>query len=142
MGTYDTYKTDSKLEEEGTWVTMGDNSRVKIRRLSSNIARKAYDTAQKPFQGVIRAANARGRQLPRDVDRTIVRDTLLNGVITEWEGTTNVEGVVTPFSNKLEAEKILIDLPDYAAEIWTAANDLDNFKKVSMEEAAKNSDAG
>lgn len=141
MGTYDTFKTDPDLEENGAWVSFSDGSKWKLRRLTSEAGREAYNKSQRPFTGVIRAANARGKLVPLVLDRQIVRGAMLNGLVVDWEDVTDESGVKLPF-NKINLERILKDLPECQNEAWMGCQELANYRIEEMAEAAKNLQAG
>lgn len=138
MGTYDVFKTDSALEEDGAEITLTDGSKWKLRRLSSKAGREAFQKAQRPFQGMLRSANIRALPIPPEIDRAIVRNALINGIVVGWEGVTDVDGNALSFT-KENCEKVLTDLPDLAAEAFAAAGELANYRAATLSEAAKNS---
>lgn len=140
MGTYSSYKTDQKLELEGSWYTAEDGSRWKLRHLASKPAFDAYNLARKPYLGLIRQAEVRGMRIPIEMDQKIVVDALVAGMVVGWSGVTNEQDDEIEF-DKTVLRKVLSDLPNLAAELLRAAGDFHNYLESLKTEEIKNSSA-
>lgn len=137
MGTYSTYKTDKKLENEGAWVTLADGSEWKIRRGTSNASQTALRNAQKPHQTLIRQCEMRGDPLPEAIQDEININWVANGLVTDWKGVTDENE--EPLNYATEAcKKVLGDLPDVMMEILLASGRSAQYRAASLSDAEKN----
>lgn len=136
MGTYDLYRTNRDLEEEGTWVTMADGSRWKIRRAKSKKAQHVREQVENKLLGPARAR--RYRKVSDELETKVNVEWLARGVVIDWEGVTGPDGQDLP-CNVDNCIQVLTDLEDLALDVVNASADIQNFKDEEDEEDAKNS---
>ncbi len=139
MGTYDKYRTDRDREETGVWVTMLDGSRWRLRRANSMAARKALRDAQRPYELLIRQAEARGEDMPEEILDRINLDYSVYGIVTGWEGVTGPDGQPLTFTPDA-VRQILQDLPDLHLAVIRESGRTGNFASALEEAAEKNSE--
>ncbi len=117
------YQTDQKAEEDGKWFdSFGPDIAIKIRRFSSKKSQAVRTALEKPY-----VKTSRGGQLPEDVQEDILTSHLAEGIVVDWKGIYDLDGVEVPFSVGA-AKNLFAQLPDLAREVVLLSINMDNFK--------------
>jgi hypothetical protein len=128
------YAVDSVKEEDGVWQEWDEGISFCIRRLSSDIAQKAREDAEKPH--VIKARNG---NLSDEVKEDIGIRQLAFGIIADWKGITDENGQEIPYSGEAAYEIFKDDsLKDVRGFIVQTSLDRDLYKKEADEAALGN----
>jgi hypothetical protein len=127
------YSTSRELENDGVWVTLGDDIQVKIRRANSKKSKDVRKRLEKPYLSMIRRDT-----LPDNVQEQIVAKHVAEGILIDWKGMTDDEDKELPFS--LEAAvKLCTDYPDFRDDVINLAVEAGTFKAQVLEDTRGNS---
>jgi hypothetical protein len=141
---YDTFETDSNLEQNGVWLDYGD---FRMLIASAGQGNKNYVRyAEKKLKPVRQAMNAgalsneRSLALMADIySKTIVLNWEVRGEDGEWsQGIEDKEGNIIPF-NQENVEEAFHNLPRLFMDVQEQAQSLSNFRRAELEEETKNS---
>ncbi len=144
MGMYDTFETDSNLEQNGVWLDYGD---FRMLIASAGQGNKNYVRyAEKKLKPVRQAMNAgalsneRSMALMADIySKTIVLNWEVRGEDGEWsQGIEDKEGNIIAF-NQENVEEAFHNLPRLFMDVQEQAQSLSNFRRAELEEETKNS---
>jgi hypothetical protein len=124
------FKADSKKENEGVWIPVGPDSRVKIIRLSSRRFRDAQKEKMLPYENIQRLNVLKDEQ-----QEILLAELVGETVILDWEGFTE-NGSVCPFSSE-NAVRVCKENRDFLMFIVEQASSLDNFRPPK-EQSEKN----
>ena len=136
MGTYRKFQQDSRLEQNGIELNLGEVGRFTIARAggsNQNFA-KAFKRLTQPYRRAIASGS-----LDDKTSQEILIAAHVEATILGWEGVTDESGNPLPFS-KENAKKLFTDLPELFEEIRRASEDAANFRAFVMEESAGNSE--
>lgn len=133
MSLYDRYGTNKNLEEEGTWMDMGDGVGFKIRRFRSKTVQEVKKKAERPYENILK----RGEEIPEDIATKLLVEQISKGVVVDWRGVQDREGKDMPFTYE-NAKTLFNDLPDLMLEIFQESVSRDRFKNQADEDAGKN----
>lgn len=131
------FHTDERLEEGGAWVMVNElyGLRIKVRRLRSEAAIKAYERITRELFGEMKLRK------PEDLDTsqslTILKRQLAESVLIDWEGVFDENGEEVPYSK--EAALAMMEMKDFREFVYQAANERDTFREKADEEGEKNS---
>lgn len=127
------YGTNTKLENEGSKIDLGDGLSVTITRLKNPQFRKMYANLTKPYERQMRQ-----NTLSEEIQNKILTQCLIETVVMNWSGLT-LDDKEIPYS-KENAYKILSDpeLADFRDLIVDLAGDAQNFREELLEESEKN----
>lgn len=130
---YHILATDTDTSEDGSWMKLGKDIEIKVRRYNSKKTRKVNDRLYAPYQRILKA----GGKLEEDTQDDINTRLLAEGVIADWKGITDKDGNKVDFSVEA-AIKLLNDLPDLKQMISSFSLDMTNYLKEKQEEVAGN----
>lgn len=117
------YATNDTLENEGTWMEVGDAKFLIARSGNKKYVRKlsrAVDRHKKLLDRKDDAAD----QMSDDIMVGVIAETVLLG----WEGVA-FKGEALPYS--LDNAKVLLAIKDFRRQIMELADDFDAFKAVA-----------
>lgn len=134
MGFHDRYHVDKAAEEEGTWVDLGDNVAVKVRRFTSAHSKAVRRKLEEPHAALARG----GQQLPDTILEEILIKQMALSLIVDWKGVPDDTG--QPLQATPENfEKVLREYPEFRNEIGSIVMDRATWKKQVRETDLKNS---
>lgn len=125
------FATDSKLEQDGVWVDLDDETSILIARMNNKKYRNALRRVLKPYKTQISA----GTIQPGKLDDLLVTP-LAAHVLLDWKGLT-VNGEPTEYSREA-AERVMQQFPDFRELVVTLASDMDLFRTADIEDDTKN----
>lgn len=136
MSLYNIYETDTKLENEGVWVSISKDIKVKVAALGNKAHQEILEKLLKPYKSQIRK-NLLDKELEEDIHVQAIAKTIL----IDWEGMTDRDGKPLPYSYE-NAYKLLTDekLKRFKGDILYLAKEAETFKTEEKEEAVKNSE--
>ena len=117
------FGTDKTLEEEGVWIEMSDNTSIKIARLNNPAFKQAASKLSKKNKIVDNFSKVRDEALIKIVSDTILLD---------WKNISD-EGNDIKY-NKDNAFKLLNKYHDFLDYVVEQSNDIENFRKIEIEE--------
>lgn len=126
------FGTNKSKEEEGTWLDVTDEIRVKIRRYRSRAARDAAKEFAKQY-----AASGK-RKLTPDQETELTTKVMAKAIIVDWEGVTDGDKAIPcTFENKFAilADEEMFDFREF---ISTAAMERELFAQELDEDAEGN----
>lgn len=126
---YSEYATNDTLENDGTWMDLGDAKFLIARagnKLYSRKLTKAVDRHKKLLDRKDDAAD----KLSDDILISVVAETVLLG----WEG-VSFKGAVLPYS--VDNAKTLLGVKDFRRQIMSLSEDFDAFKAVMEKESGE-----
>jgi hypothetical protein len=132
------FGTDNSLEEDGAWVEVNGfyGLKIKVRRLRSDAAMKAYERiVMDTFgEGKLRTPG----DINKDQSLNILKRQLAEAVIVDWTNLRDGEtGEEIPFSTEVALE--LMDVTDFREFVYQSANDSDTFREKADKDAEGNS---
>ena len=80
---HDRYFVDKNAEEDGTWVQMGADFWIQVRRGTSQHSKLIRKRLEEPHQALLRANNG---QLPDDVQEELLTKQMALSLIMNWKG--------------------------------------------------------
>lgn len=129
----DRFKSDKTAVEEGTWVDLGDDIHVKVRRLDSAASRMCRKKLEEPFKALLRM----NQELPEDVAEDLFTKQFSQAIIVDWRGVTDEGGnAIAP--NPDNIYKVLKEFPDFRDDILRIVMQRDTFKTLVREADVKN----
>lgn len=143
MGMYDTFETDSTMEQEGVFLDYGD---FKVRIAHAGQGNSKYVRyAEKKLKPVRRAmeagalGNERSMAIMIDIySKTIVLDWMVRDPEGDWKsGIESRDGKILPFTEENVAETLRA-LPNLFLDIQQQASSIANFRKAELEEDSGN----
>lgn len=137
MNFHDRFSSSKEAKEDGTWVDLGGEVKIKVRALDSVVSRAFRKKIEEPLQPLIRANNG---SLPDDKALEIMIKQLAGAVLVDWKGVTNEANENVPFTTET-AEKYLTKYEDFRQEIATIVTSRETWKKQVRLEDLGNSSA-
>ena len=134
------FKTDKSLESEGVWIPLptGDGE-IKIARIGNPEYKKLRSELERPYKKQI----AVGGSIPEKKQTEILIDCFSKTILKDWRNIPDWrlenedETKFVPFSVDVAAEA-LTDLEDFRNFVAEQALNLENYRAVKAEQAAKN----
>lgn len=132
------FGTNAALEEDGAWVEVNGlyGLKIKVRRLKSNAAQKAYEAivAEEFGEGKLRTV----KDITAEQSLKIQKRQLAEAVLLDWKNLRDSEtGDEIPYSKEIALE--LMEIGDFREFVFQAANERDTFKAANDAEAEGNS---
>lgn len=131
------FGTDERKEEDGAWVSVNEayGLRIKVRRIKSDTAVKAYDKIlkEKFGEGALRK--------PGDVTAEqyieVMKVQLATAVLIDWKNLRDADtGEEIPYS--LETSLALMEVRDFREFVYQAAEGRDSFREEEDKDAEGN----
>lgn len=119
------YKTDEKLEVEGTWIDYGDDGKFLIARLGNHKFNERHEALRKKYKG----------KLSNKQQKEITIQAMAETIFLGFEGITE-NGI--PLEDTLENRKKILSVRDVSDWIVEASRDMENFKAEQEKEDLKN----
>lgn len=129
MDIFTEYATNDTLENDGTWMELGDAKFLIARAGNKKYTRK-----------LTKAVNRHQKLLDRKDDAAdklsdeIMIDTIAETVLLGWEG-VSFKGAVMPYS--VDNAKTLLGVKDFRRQIMGLSEDFDSFKAVMEKESGE-----
>lgn len=131
------FGTDTSLEEEGAWVDVNVlyGLRIKVRRMRSDVALKAYERIVKETLGEGQLRK------PGDINDKqsleILKRQLAESILIDWENLRDSDtGDDIPYSAEVALE--LMEVKDFREFVYQAAMERETFRGESDEAAEGN----
>jgi hypothetical protein len=123
------FGTDKNLEEEGVWVDLGDESKIKIARMGNIKSRERATKLQK-------SAKLANKYSIDNFNEEDLADILAYSVIKDWKGIKdNGEDLPYSFEN---AKAMILKYRDFRDMVVELSTEMETFRKVDIEEGKKN----
>lgn len=133
MNIYETFETEKDLEKNGVVIDYGSFSFTVARAGGSNQKyNKVLESLTKPFRRAIETET-----MDNSKTEAILMEVYAKSVILGWSGVTDKKGKPLEFNVK-NCIEIFKDLPDLFKDIQSQSNKNVLFRKVIMEDEAKN----
>ena len=125
------FKADKKKEEEGVWIDIGEDARIKVARLNNEKYKNHFRRTTKPYRRQIRNGN-----LAEDVAERLLIDAMANTILLGWE---NLEEGGKAIKYSVEnAKRILSESVDFRDLVSDAAGEIESYRIEDLEEAKGN----
>lgn len=133
MGVYDSYRTETELEQGGVVLDFGDYS-VKIARAGGANLRfaRVFEALTKPFRRAIQ-----NETLSEDKAKDIAYQSYAEAIVLGWTNMKGRDGKEIPFS-KENVIALFRDLPEFFLTIQQEAQRISNFRREAQKDEAKN----
>jgi hypothetical protein len=125
------FKTDKKKEEEGVWIEIGEEARIRVARLNNEKYKNHFRRTTKPYRRQIRNGN-----LSEDVAERLLIDAMANTILLGWENLTE-DGKAIKYSID-NAKRILSESSDFRDLVADAAGEIEAYRIESLEESKGN----
>jgi hypothetical protein len=132
MKIFKTFGTDTKKEQDGVWIDLGDGGSMKIARMGNPDYIKEFQKITKPHRQAIRRGT-----LSEEVSQDLLVQAMAKHILLDWKGLKYNDGADIPYSVE-EAKKMLSSLKDFRDYVTEMANAAENFKEEVDQEAEKN----
>lgn len=123
------YAFDKGAYEEGTWVTLGNGIKIKVRSPQSAHSRAVRKKLEAPHASLTRG----GRELPDDVQEDLLIKQLSQSLIMDWKGVTEDDGTVIPATPE-NIERALRLYPFFRDDAGSVIGNRETFKTRVLEE--------
>lgn len=131
------FGTDSNLEEEGAWVDVNVlyGLRIKVRRMRSDVALKAYETIVKETlgEGQLRKPG----DINDEQSLEILKRQLAEAILIDWENLRDT-GTGDDIPYNVEVARELMEVKDFREFVYQAAMERETFRGESDEAAEGN----
>jgi hypothetical protein len=134
MSIYDLYGTDTSLENEGMWIGLKGDIKIKITYFGNKKNKSYLEKLRAPYKTQIRKGT-----LDPSIEEELTLKAMSRFVLVDWEGMTTQEGKELPYSVE-NAYQILKELPHFANEVADLSTSMDTFRAEQIEDAVKNSE--
>lgn len=118
------FATDTNLEEEGVWVDIGDNAKIKIARLGNSKSKEL-------FKAINRQQKIKKKYL-EDTPEEEVIPVLAKAILLDWDG-IKIKGEVLPYSYA-NAVKALTEYKDFRNLVLELSMEAETFRKQEIED--------
>ena len=134
MSTYESFRTDPKLEQEGIELDLGEAGQFQLARAGG--ANKRY---QKRLQALMRPHRRllQAGELPEEVAQKVLAQVYAECIILDWENVTGPDGEELKFSVE-NCVRLMLDLPDLFVTVRATAEDATLYRQVIREVDAGN----
>ena len=123
------YATNDSLENDGTWMEVGDAKFLIARSGNKSYARKLTKAVERHKKQLDRKDDAADK-LSDDIMIGVIAETVLLG----WEGVA-YKGEALPYT--VDNAKMLLGIKDFRRQIMELADDFDAFKAVAEKETGE-----
>jgi len=130
---FSTFATDIESEENGKWFELGEGAKIKLRSFQSERSQKVRESLEAPYLALKRS----GKGIPQGEQETLLIRQMAQAIIADWEGFTDEDDEVIPFSQKAAEEK-LTTYREFRNLVARLVTDDDAYKAEAKEEAEKN----
>lgn len=133
-GTYEQFKTDLRLEQEGITLDLGEAGKFLLARAGGSNKKfaKKFKDVSRPHRRAIQ-----NQSIDDETANQIMVESYADAVLMGWSGVTGSDGQPLEF-NRANAIKLLTDLPWLFEEIRRAAEDAALYRLEVREEDGKN----
>jgi hypothetical protein len=128
------YATDKVAEEEGVEVRLDDGCTIIVARANNRKFKAEMKRLMRPYRNQERRGT-----MDDDLRDSMTRKAVSKFVLLGWTGIT-LKGKKIPYSPE-KAEDLMKRSEDFENDVIDAATMMETFKKVDVEEGAKNSEA-
>lgn len=133
---YEKFETDNNAETHGIWVSTGTGERAPcflIAHIGASNKRYSKILAQK-----LKAVGGDPKLLSESEAESVMKDAFVEAVLLNWENVPARDGSLLEY-NRDNALSLLTELPKLYERLDFEARDFTNFKKSTLEKAAKKS---
>lgn len=117
------YQTDLKAEEEGVWVPLEDNGRIKVARQGNKRHAQFLTEAMAPYRSIL---GVPGAKLSDELATKISIEAMAKTILLDWDGIAQ-DGQELPYSVEA-AISILTDAPEFREIVFKASNTFETFR--------------
>jgi hypothetical protein len=132
MKIFKAFGTDTKKEQDGVWIDLGDGGSMKIARMGNPDYIKEFQRITKPHRQAIRRGT-----LSEEVSQDLLVQAMAKHILLDWKGLKYNDGTDIVYSVE-EAKKMLSSLKDFRDYVTEMANSAENFKEEVDQETEKN----
>ena len=134
------FKTESKLENEGVWLRIGTDvdtgvaQEIRVKYFGNPKAQRMLTNLREPYK-----KQFRNGEIPMDIEDDLYVRVLAKAVLVDWRGFLDNKQKEIVFSEEL-ALKYFRD-PDYKqfrGDVVLACSSLESFRNDEVEEGSKN----
>lgn len=130
MDIFASFGTDSKLEEEGTWVSLGGNAKILVGRAGNKKYGRLLSTLVEKNQTLLDTKTDEADE----VSDAIMIDVMANSILLGWEG-LSFKGEVLPYS--VDNAKTLLAVKDFRVLVAGHAKNVSNFRAAAESATSK-----
>ena len=129
MGTYESFATDSSMEQEGIWIDYGDAGSFRVARAggSNKNFTRSFQRLTKPHRKAIQAD-----AMNDDTPRAIMMEVFIESAPLGWKNVTGKDGQALTFSKK-NAKALFEDLPDLFGDLLNSSQNYSLYREYVME---------
>lgn len=129
MDLYKQFKTDERKEVEGVWIPLSTTARIKVARMGNPRYRDCIKRKKAAYRQT-------GIEIPSDVLEQMVRETVAETILVDWEGITT-DGQPVPYS-KETALTFCTDLQEFYNLVLSASDTMETFRAEAQATIEKN----
>lgn len=137
----DRYKTNKSAEEDGQWVSFGDEIQVKLRRINSKKSKEVRRRLEKPYAKVYRNGD-----IPESIQEELLNRQIAEAIVVDWKGVPDFEykeGELTVIPDKFldctedNVLRVIVAFPDFREDVMGAS-----LEKATFQDEARKADEG
>jgi hypothetical protein len=131
---YDLYETDTALENEGAWVEITSELKIKVAALGNKAHQEAIEKFFKPYK-----AQKRSNMIDDTLEEELHTKAIAKAILIDWQGMTDRKGKELPYS--FENAYFLLSDPAmrrFKNDVIMIAKEAETFKNKELEESVKN----
>lgn len=121
MDIFNSFATDNKLEQEGSWVSLDGKARILVARAGNKKYGRLLSTQVEKNKIALDAKTDEADDLSDD----IMIDVLANSILVGWEG-LSYQGVSLDFS--IENAKKLLGVKDFRLLVSNHSRNIENYR--------------
>jgi len=126
------FGTDKDLEEEGKWFDIGGEARIRVARFGNKKHKKTLDKLRAPYKPVL----LRGGDIPEDANDEIIKRSLSEAVLVDWEGLIDEKGNPIPYTPDA-AYQAFCQYSDFLDLVSRLALDANQYRVLIQEQTVK-----
>jgi hypothetical protein len=124
------FGTNKKLEEDGVWIDVGDNTQLKIARANNKKAQAYSKQIAKPYLAQIRFG-----KLPEEIYTKLAIEVAAECILLDWKNLEE-DGIAIAYS-KENAMRMLTDYSDFRDLVSSMAEERKTFQREVDEAVTK-----
>jgi len=121
MDIFKSFATDEKLEQEGTWISLGGDAKILVARAGNKKYGRLLSSAVEKNQVALDLKTEEAD----DLSDEIMVDVLANSILVGWEG-LSFKGEALAYS--VENAKTLLSVKDFRLAVSNHSRNIENYR--------------
>lgn len=134
MNIFDIYETDVSLEENGVWIALAKDVKVKVAAFGNQKHKDIIDRLFAPYK-----TQHRKGTLDKTIEEDLHTKAMAKTILLDWEGIVDKDGSVIPYSPDKAYELLSKEsMRRFKNDIVGLASEAETFRAQEIEDTTKN----